>query len=56
MTYIYCKKVITDAVYQTQDEKDMMQLKLDVFLLNDRITEANYTELTGLLAAKEIIA
>jgi hypothetical protein len=56
MTYIYSKKVIEGATYANQGEKDMMQLKLDVFLLNNRITQDNYTELTAMLAAKEIVA
>lgn len=56
MTYIYCKKVITNTVYTGQQQKDEMQEKLDVFLLNNRITQDQYTELTEQLAAKEIVA
>ncbi|MBR0596972.1 hypothetical protein [Sinanaerobacter chloroacetimidivorans] len=56
MTYTYCKKVISNTIYKSQEEKDDMQQKLDVFLLNDRIIQEQYTELTTLLAAKEIVA
>ena len=43
MTYYLCKKLI-------QAKKiDGMQDKLDVFLLNDRLTDEQYTELTGML-------
>ena len=56
MTYTYCKKVISGTIYKSQDEKNEMQQKLDVFLLNDRFGEVQYTELTTLLAAKEIVA
>jgi len=56
MTYTYCKKVITNTTYTTQAQKDEMQTKLDVFLLNDRISQDQYNELTSLLAAKPIAA
>lgn len=56
MTYIYCKKVIEKTDYASHEQKDEMQVKLDVFLLNNRITEEQYTELTALLASKEIAA
>ena len=46
MAYIYCKKVIENGTYGTKEE---MQLKLDVFLLNNRITQEQYNELTNLL-------
>jgi len=55
-TYTLCSVVINNAIYKSQEEKDAMQLKLDVFLLNDRITQANYEELTELLDEKEITA
>jgi hypothetical protein len=45
MTYIYCKKLIANGNY----DKDKMQLNLDIFLLNNRITQAEYEELTALL-------
>jgi hypothetical protein len=46
MTYIFCKKVIENKTYTTKED---MQIKLDVFLLNNRITQEQYNELTGLL-------
>lgn len=56
MTYTYAKKVIENTTYTTQEQKDEMQIKLDVFLLNDRINQDQYNELTPLLAAKPIAA
>ena len=47
MTYIFCKKIIQNGTYGTKEE---MQLKLDAFLLNNRITQEEYEELTNLLA------
>ncbi len=46
MTYTYCKKVIANKTYGNAEE---MQIKLDVFLLNDRITQEKYNELTIML-------
>ena len=46
MTYIFCKKVIENETYGTKEE---MMLKLDVFLLNSRISQAEYEELINLL-------
>jgi hypothetical protein len=46
MTYSYCKKIIQNKTYSSKE--DMMD-KLDVFLLNSRITETEYNELTALL-------
>lgn len=48
MTYIYCKKVIQNGTYGTREE---MMIKLDVFLLNNRITQDNYNELVAMLPA-----
>ncbi len=48
MTYTYCKKVIANKTYGTVED---MRIKLDVFLLNDRITQEQYNELTGMLTA-----
>ena len=48
MAYIYCKKVIQNGTYGTKED---MMIKLDVFLLNNRITQEQYTELVGLLNA-----
>ena len=45
MTYIFCKRLIQNGNY----EKDDMTLKLDVFLLNNRITQAQYEELVGMM-------
>lgn len=52
MTYRNCKKLIEIAEKKgtkTQDFIDDMKNKMDVFLLNDRITEEEYTELLRLL-------
>lgn len=54
MTYKICKKAIENTNYKSQEEKDDMQLKLDVFLLNDRIAQSEYEELVGLLNGKAI--
>nr|DAW47668.1 MAG TPA: chaperone [Caudoviricetes sp.] len=45
MTYARLKKLITNGAY---DKNDMMN-KLDVFLMANRITEAQYEELVGLM-------
>lgn len=45
MTYKNCKKVIENKRYQYED----MIKKLDVFLLNDRITVEQYDELVKLI-------
>lgn len=47
-TYTLCKKVIENKTYGTKEE---MLLKLDVFLLNNRITQEQYNELVDLLHA-----
>jgi len=46
MTYIYCKQVISNGTY---GEKESMQIKLDVFLLHNRITQEQYEELVDLM-------
>lgn len=51
MTYVICKKLIGIKEF-SKEEKSDLQGKLDVFLLNDRITQAEYDELTDLLNAK----
>lgn len=56
MTYKLCKRVIENTSYTSQEHKNEMQKNLDVFLLNNRLDEGEYTELTALLAAKEIVA
>lgn len=50
LTYQFCKTVIENGNYGSYEE---MMMKLDVFLLNNRITQAQYTELVALLNAKE---
>ena len=45
MTYKVCKRLIRNGNYEKED----MMMKLDVFLLNDRITQENYNELVGLM-------
>lgn len=51
MTYVYCKKIIERGNY----DKDDMLMKLDVFLLNNRITQDQYTELTKLINEENAI-
>ncbi len=46
MTYKLCKTVIENKTYTSKED---MQLKLDVFLLNSRITREEYNELVNLL-------
>ena len=53
-TYLLCKRVIANASYKPQAEKDDMQFKLDSFLLNNRVTQDEYNELTQLLVDKSI--
>mgnify|MGYP004545036215 CR=1 FL=1 len=45
MTYARLKKLIEKGVYVKED----MMNKLDVFLIANRITEAQYEELVGLM-------
>ncbi|WP_315065870.1 hypothetical protein [uncultured Clostridium sp.] len=45
-TCAYCEKVINNGTYGTKEE---MLEKLDVFLLNNRITQEEYNELSELL-------
>ena len=54
-TYILCKISIRNANYKNQEEKDGMQLKLDVFLLFDRMTQSEYEELVELLGDKPVV-
>lgn len=49
MTYDLCKKVIEKGTYGPKEE---MLIKLDVFLLNNRITKEEYEELVNLLENK----
>lgn len=50
MIYTLCKNVINSGNYEHQS----MLNKLDVFLLGNRITTTQYTELTGLLDAQQV--
>lgn len=45
MTYALCKKLILKG----NCDKDELLNKLDVFLLANRITQAQYEELSGML-------
>lgn len=45
MTYARLNKLIENGVYVKED----MMNKLDVFLMANRITEAQYEELVGLM-------
>lgn len=59
MTYKNCKKVIENQIRKKNAEvitaeeyeafKSDMTNKLDVFLLNNRITKEQYTELIGIM-------
>lgn len=49
MTYNLCKTVINKGTYGTKEE---MCVKLDVFLLNNRVTQKEYNELVNLLEEK----
>lgn len=53
-TYTLCKKVIENTKYRSQEQKNEMHFKLDVFLLNNRINQDEYNELTQLLINKPI--
>jgi len=48
MTYKLCKQIITNKTYISKED---MQLKLDVFFANNRITQEEYEELTNHLDA-----
>ena len=49
MTYKLCLTIINKGTYGTKEE---MKEKLDVFLLNNRITESEYNELIKRLDSK----
>ena len=49
-TYTLCKSVIDRGTYGTYED---MMLKLEVFLLNNRITMNEYNELVAQLKEKE---
>lgn len=52
MTYKLCKMKIEKNMYETQED---MQVMLDVFYIGERIKQAEYEELTALLASKHVI-
>ena len=49
MVYNLCKKLIQNGSY----EYNSMLNKLDIYLLGDRITQEQYTELKGLMDEKQ---
>ena len=49
MTYNTCKKVIENQMRKGTLDADAMKTKLDVFLLADRITAAEYDALVALM-------
>lgn len=51
MTYDVCKRLIEIKDFNEADKEDL-QNKIDIFLLNDRISDKEYEELVGLLNAK----
>lgn len=56
MTYRNCRKlieVVERKGIKTADWIADMGEKMDIFLLNDRITEVEYTELIGILGSVE---
>lgn len=54
MTYTICKKLIEIKDFD-EGEKEDLQNKIDIFLLNNRVSDKEYEELVGLLNAKQII-
>ena len=50
MIFTLCKNVINSGSYEHQS----MQNKLDVYLLGNRITTTQYTELAGLMEAQQV--
>ena len=47
-TYLLCKRVIENKTYSSKED---MLLRLDVFLLNNRINNEQYNELVQMLNA-----
>lgn len=47
-TYTLCRTVIENKTYISKED---MLFKLDVFLLNNRITQEQYNELVAMLPA-----
>lgn len=52
MTYNTCKKVIETQMRRGTLDTDAMKAKLDVFLLADRITAAEYDALIALMGSE----
>lgn len=50
MTYRNCKKLIEIGRYEKED----LLNKLDVFLLNDRMSQAEYEELVDMINVEKI--
>lgn len=50
LTYRGCKSMIERQTYVSKED---MQTKLDIFLLNSRLTQDEYNELTALLNSQE---
>ena len=50
-TYLLCKTVIAKQKAAGTLNSDDMMVKLDVFLMNNRITSDQYNELVALMAA-----
>lgn len=49
LTYRACKSMIDRQSYTSKED---MQTKLDIFLLNDRLSQSEYDELTQQLASQ----
>lgn len=49
LTYQACKSLIDRKSYESKEE---MQTKLDIFLLNNRLSKAEYDELTAQLVSQ----
>lgn len=47
-TYLLCKRAIENKTYNSKED---MLLRLDVFLLNNRISNEQYNELVQMLNA-----
>lgn len=48
-TYLLCKTLIENETRKGTLDKEDITFKLDVFLLNNRITQENYEELINLM-------
>lgn len=51
MTYRICKQLISIKTFDEESKAELLN-KIDIFLLNNRITEEEYNELIGLLHEK----